>query len=89
MKQLENIRLFFQGAFDFKRMSSERIGEVLQEEVDDFLFICFSENMGIPLPISYYTLELLPYLEEEMASWELRMTDKDSIWESRVTECPL
>lgn len=89
MEQIKNIKLFFQGAFDFKRMSTEKLGEALQDEIDDFLYICFSESMGMPLPISYYTLELLPYLEDEMLAWEERMLDKDSIWESKVTECPL
>lgn len=89
MGALEDMKLFFQGAFDFKRMSTERIGEELDQEIDDFLYICYSENIGIPMPLSYYTLELLPHLEEEMTRWEERMGDKKSVWEERVTECPL
>ncbi len=89
MAVLENLKLFFMGAFDFKRMSTDKIDEVLKDEIDDFIYICFSENMGVPLPISYYTLELLPYLEADIVEWEQRMLDKKSIWESKVTDCPL
>jgi len=89
IKIIENIRLFFQGAFNYEHMSTNKIEEALIDEIDEFLFLCFSENLGIELPVNYYTLELLPYLGEELESWEEKMIDRKSIWEEKVTDCPL
>jgi len=54
-------------------MSINKIEEALADEMDEFLFICFSENLGIELPTNYYTLELLPYLGDELGAWEEKM----------------
>jgi hypothetical protein len=89
MKLIKDIKLFFQGAFNYKHMSTNKIQEALTDEIDEFLFICFSENLGVELPINYYTLELLPYLGEELGLWEEKMIDRKSVWEEKVTECPL
>lgn len=88
-KGIDNLKLFFQGVFNHKMTSTIKIEESLVDEVDQFLFMCFSENLGIELPTSYYTLELLPYLGEELAHWEEKMIDRKKIWETKVTECPL
>jgi hypothetical protein len=88
-KILENIKLFFQGAFNHRAMSVTKIEEALVDEIDEFLFICFSENLGIELPTNYYTLELLPYLGDELEIWEEKMVDRKNMWEEKVTECPL
>lgn len=45
----------------------------MREEDDLFMFLVFSEMMGIPNPASYYTLELLPVLYEGFHEWHLRM----------------
>ena len=89
LKCIDNLKLFFQGAFNHKTMSTVKIEESLVDEVDEFLFMCFSENLGIELPTSYYTLELLPYLGEDLTHWEEKMIDRKKIWETKVTECPL
>ncbi|NLB84363.1 MAG: hypothetical protein GX791_09000, partial [Synergistaceae bacterium] len=38
---------------------------------DDFL--------GIPNPISYYMLELLPYMADDLVPWERRMQNRKFI----------
>ena len=45
----------------------------LRDENDLFLLLCFSELLGIPNPVSFYTLELYPYILEEFHEWHLRM----------------
>ena len=37
-----------------------------------FLLLCFSDLMGIPNPVSYYTLELMPQMLERFHQWHLR-----------------
>ena len=41
-----------------------------QEEL--FLLLCFSDLLGIPNPMSYYTLELMPAMMERFHQWHLR-----------------
>jgi hypothetical protein len=82
-KLLENFRLFFKGALDLRGQSRTMIKDEAKEEMDDFLLICFGEMLGLPIPVSYYTLELLPYMEEELTGWEDRMMKKKSIWEEK------
>lgn len=79
----KNLGLFFKGALDLKGQSRSMIRDEAKEEMDDFLLICFGEMLGLPIPVSYYTLELLPYLEEEITGWEDRMMKKKSIWEEK------
>lgn len=43
-----------------------------RDQEDLFLLLCFSDLLGIPNPVNYYTLELLPYLYEEFHEWHLR-----------------
>ena len=43
------------------------------ERRDAFLLIGFSDLLGVPNPIGFYTLELLPYLVEQEHEWHLRM----------------
>lgn len=45
----------------------------LRDEDDLFLFLCFSEMVGIPNPAFYYNLELYPYILEKFHDWHLRM----------------
>lgn len=61
--------------------------EKIQMEAEDledvFLFVCFADAFGIPSPISYYTVELLPYLGDEFEQWERRMWDRQSLLERK------
>ncbi|ABI55668.1 cory-CC-star protein [Alkalilimnicola ehrlichii MLHE-1] len=45
----------------------------LRDEDDLFLFMCFSEMLGVPNPVSYHTLELYPLIIEEFHEWHRRM----------------
>ena len=45
----------------------------LRDEDDLFLLLCFSELLGIPNPVSYYTMEMYPLLIEKFHQWHLRM----------------
>jgi hypothetical protein len=43
-----------------------------RDEEELFLLLCFSDMMGIPNPVNYYTLELLPLMLERFHRWHLR-----------------
>ena len=43
-----------------------------RDEDDLFLLLCFSDLLGIPNPVNYYTLELLPAMLERFHEWHLR-----------------
>ncbi|MBO8172760.1 MAG: hypothetical protein H0Z33_12840 [Bacillaceae bacterium] len=45
----------------------------IRDEDDLFLFLCFSEMLGLPNPVSYYTLELYPLVYERFHEWHKRM----------------
>ncbi|WP_026895489.1 hypothetical protein [Clostridiisalibacter paucivorans] len=80
---VENFKMFFQGATDLKRKSKGMIENEIDDEIDNFMLICFADNLGIPISISYYTLEILPYLAEDMERWSKKMSDRKSIWEDK------
>ena len=44
-----------------------------QEEDDLFQLLVMSEALGIPIPASFYTLELLPIIYEDFHAWHRRM----------------
>jgi hypothetical protein len=43
------------------------------KEDDLFMLLCFSELLGLPHPVSYYTLELYPYYADRFHQWHQRM----------------
>ncbi len=45
----------------------------LRDEEEVFMLLCFSEMLGIPNPLSYYTLELIPHMLENYHQWHKRM----------------
>ena len=49
------------------------IARELRDEDDIFFLLLYSEMIGIPNPVYYYTLELYPYMLEEFHDWHLRM----------------
>ncbi len=61
----------------------EKIEQEAEDQEDAFMLACFPDAFGIPSPVSYYTAELLPYLENEYEAWERRMWDRDSIVERK------
>jgi hypothetical protein len=44
-----------------------------RDEDDLFMLFVFSEMMGIPNPVTFYTLELQPVLLEKFHDWHKRM----------------
>lgn len=44
-----------------------------QQEEDLFILLCFSELLGLPNPVSFYTLELYPVLYRRFHDWHRRM----------------
>ncbi|RHW33832.1 cory-CC-star protein [Oceanobacillus profundus] len=51
----------------------QEIARELRNEDDMFLLLLYSEMLGIPNPVYYYTLELYPYMTENYHEWHLRM----------------
>jgi len=49
------------------------IARELRAEDDLFLLLLYSEMIGIPNPVFYYSLELYPYMIEDFHEWHLRM----------------
>ena len=49
------------------------IARARREQDDLFMLLVFSEMMGMPNPVSYYTLELQPILLERFHDWHRRM----------------
>lgn len=84
-KLLEDIKLFFQGAFDLKDRSTGIIKKEANDEMDNFLLLCFSDLLGIPNPINYYTLEILPYVAEDLDSWEYRILGRKSVFVDKAS----
>ncbi|WP_018924387.1 cory-CC-star protein [Salsuginibacillus kocurii] len=49
------------------------IKRIIRDEDDLFMLLCFSEMLGVPNPVSYYTLELYPEMIEKFHDWHMRM----------------
>lgn len=55
------------------------IARARRDEDDLFMLLVFSELMGVPNPVSYYTLELQPLLMERFHDWHRRMGMEHSL----------
>ncbi|MFC3039935.1 cory-CC-star protein [Virgibacillus xinjiangensis] len=51
----------------------QEIARELRDEDDLFMLLLYSEMIGIPNPVYYYTLELYPMMIEKFHDWHLRM----------------
>lgn len=49
------------------------VARELRDQDDMFLLLLYSEMIGIPNPVYYYTLELYPHIIEDFHDWHLRM----------------
>ncbi|MFA9399305.1 MAG: hypothetical protein ACERKV_13705 [Clostridiaceae bacterium] len=78
-----DFKMFFEGASDFNRKSSSILKKEAHNEMDNFILLCFGDQLGIPLPTSYYALEILPYIADDLEGWSRRMMDRKSIWGER------
>ncbi|MEF8779761.1 MAG: hypothetical protein V5A46_03680 [Haloferacaceae archaeon] len=61
----------------------EKIEKEAEDLEDAFMLACFPDAFGIPSPVSYYTAELLPFLEDEYEAWQRRMWDRDTLIERK------
>lgn len=78
-----DLKLFFQAATDFNRKSKTLLVKESHNEMDEFLLLCFGDVLGIPIPTSYYSLELLPLIAEDLESWQFRMVNRLNVWQER------
>ena len=72
-----------QGALDFNRKSKSILEKEAHNEMDNFILLCFADMLGLPIPTTYYTLEILPYIADDLEDWQRRMMDRKSIWGER------
>lgn len=78
-----DLKLFLQTVFNFKDKATSMIKKEAADEVDNFMLLCFPDLIGLPSPTTYYSLELLPYLAEDLNSWETRILGRKSIIEDK------
>lgn len=50
----------------------QELARAKRDHDDLFMLLVFSEMMGVPNPVSFYTLELLPLLYEDFHAWHQR-----------------
>lgn len=70
-KALASARQIYEGIFIAPYRSA--IHREYRDQRDLFLLLTFSDLLGVPNPISFYTLELYPELIEQFHNWHLRM----------------
>ncbi len=74
------------GALYHSMIEHQAIGVIEEEAFDQqdvFFFSLYADAFGIPTPVSYYTVELLPYFAEDFEAWERRMWDKKLVTDRR------
>ncbi|QEK11619.1 hypothetical protein FQB35_04160 [Crassaminicella thermophila] len=82
-KVKENIKLFLKAAFDIEDKSKVLIRKEAMDELDNFMLLCYGDLLGLPIPISYYTLEILPYIADDLEGWERRILNRKSVVNDR------
>ncbi len=80
---MDNIKLFFEGALDFKGHSTTAIQNAYEDNLEEFFILAFSDMLGVDLPTSYYSLELYPYLVEDISRWQQNSVNRKSVWEDK------
>lgn len=83
---LENVKLFLGAATDFERKSRSVIFKEAHNEMDEFILLCFGDILGIPIPTTYYSLELLPLIAEDLDGWQNRMINRLYVWEEKWSD---
>lgn len=74
MSQYKGFKAFMAGLHEFYHAPYRRtLTRAYRDEHDLFMLIVFAESLGIPNPMTYYTLELQPLLMEEFHDWHIRM----------------
>ncbi len=67
----KKIKEFYEEIFMVPYRSA--IKREIRDTDDLFILLLFSEMLGIPNPVSYYTLELYPVMYEKFHDWHTRM----------------
>jgi hypothetical protein len=70
-RRLRSAREIYEGVF-IAPYRSEMHKEYLRRR-DLFLVLGFSDLLGVPNPLAFYTLELYPELIEQFHEWHVRM----------------
>lgn len=71
LRKLRAARDIYEGVY-LAPYRSEVHREYLRQR-DLFLLLAFSDLLGVPNPVQFYTLELYPELIESFHEWHLRM----------------
>ncbi len=69
--RLQGAREIYEGVYMAPYRSA--IHREYLEQRDIFLLMGFSDLLGVPNPVQFYTLELLPELIEQFHEWHLRL----------------
>ena len=77
MKFLKSLKLFFKGAL--LDSSTDKLEATARSLNDNLLTVVLSERLGMPNPMYYYMVEILPYIAEDFEGWNRRMADRKSI----------
>jgi len=83
---IEDFMLFLKGAFDYQHKATGFIKKEAYDAQDNFMLLCFGDLLGLPMSTSYYSIELLPYLANDLKGWERRMVKRKEIWEEKWAE---
>jgi hypothetical protein len=81
----ETLREWLHGLYHgmIEHPASEKIEQEAEDLEDMFIMACFPDAFGISSPTAYYTAELLPYVAEDLAAWERRMWNRESVLERK------
>lgn len=79
MKQ--KLKSFLEGLDEFYHAPYRKtLTKAYRDEDDYFMLLVFAESLGVPNPVSFYTLEILPFILEDFHAWHKRMgMDKSPI----------
>lgn len=67
-------KAFLEGLDEFYHAPYRRtLTRAYKDENDLFMLLVFAQNLGVPNPVAFYTMELLPFLLEEFHDWHQRM----------------
>lgn len=70
----DKLKRFGQGLEEFYASPYRATLVKAQRQEDDlFMLLVMSEALGIPNPATFYTLELLPLIFEDVHAWHTRM----------------
>ena len=67
MKPFDFLKLFLKGALEASAF--DKLESRAKSLDEDLVTVVMCELLGIPNPVFYYTVELLPYLGKELESW--------------------